>query len=322
MNLFYDIKNYSPTLPEGHGIITIPTDSKKVNALLGGGISTSEFVLIQAAAGKGKTTILERLALKSCVYKQYTGEVAFISLGEQSAQVIWEQILCMNSNIDYKSEYHKLPNEKREAIYEEMKKNQKPLEDKLKIYYTRQPFNNYYYNKKLNDIKESLFEIPEEFRMDWKETNDFNRIMEDIIERQIKFVFVDYVGAESADPNITSRYESLKTFCDTLAYTAEKENICIVGGIQTNKNFLAYYESDNFRPENVNELYTADSVNTIRKATIGISFIRNGKTEKDRNYSYLNIFKGRYVDTGCVPIKIHTKTYRWYDIEEDMGWTD
>ena len=134
--------------------------------------------------------------------------------------------------------------------------------------------------------------------------------------KDIKFVFIDYVGAENADPLITSRYESLKTLCDTLAYTAEKNNICIVGGIQTNKNFLAYYSSKEFDPRCVNELYTADSVNTMRKATIGISFIRCDRDE----CSYINIFKGRYVDTGCVKIKVQPRTFRWLDESDEMGF--
>lgn len=312
----YSIEEYTPYSSDEENIITIPTDSKKINDILCGGISTSEFILIQAPSGKGKTTVLERLTLRSCISKQYDGKVAFVSLGEQQSKVIWEQILCMNSNVDYKHEYRKASKEKKEELYEAMKKYQAPFKDRLKIFYTRTPFSKYYYNKLTEDKKELLEEVPSEFKSDYKLTNDFERIMDEIIQQKIKFVFIDYVGAESADPLITSRYESLKTFCDTLAYTAERYNICIVGGIQTNKNFLSYFFSDDFDPRCVNELYTADSVNTMRKATIGISYIR------DEKCSHVNIFKGRYVDTGYTKIYVHPKTFRWYDEEKDLGFVD
>lgn len=224
----------------------------------------------------------------------------------------------MNSGVNYKHEYKKLSNSERESIYKKMEKNVRPFEDTLKIYYTRDPFTNYYYNKRNDSIVSDYSDIPSESKMDYEKTNDFSLIMKDIVKRNIKFVFVDYVGAESADPAMISRYESLKTLCDKLAYMAEKYNICIVGGIQTNKNFLDYLNSENFNPANVNELYTADSVNTIRKATIGISFIR----VDGEDHSYLNVFKGRYVDTGLVKIKIHPRTFQWYDANEDMGFID
>ena len=316
MALFYDISKYSPSIDGKDEIITIPTDSKEVNNILCGGISTSEFILIQAPSGAGKTTVLERLALRACFSKEYDGEVAFISLGEQQAKIIMEQILCMNASIDYRHEYKRASTERREELYEGMKKYQKCFENKLKIYYTRQPFDKYYYNRITNEKRNSIDDVPFEFKSDYYQINDFELIMNDIVKRDIKFVFIDYVGAENADPLITSRYESLKTLCDTLAYTAEKNNICIVGGIQTNKNFLAYYSSKEFDPRCVNELYTADSVNTMRKATIGISFIRCDRDE----CSYVNIFKGRYVDTGCVKIKVQPRTFRWLDESDEMGF--
>lgn len=314
----FNIDEYTPELKNGEEILTTPTDSKQLNELLGGGISTSEFILIQAAAGRGKTTILERLALRAAVTKFHDSEVAFVSLGEQSDKTIFEQILCMNSGVDYKREYKKLSNEERIEKFEKIKHNLKGFKDRLKIYYTREPFKKYYYNKYNGTTVESLKDVPEESRNDYRHVNDFSLIMEDIVKRKIKFVFIDYVGAENADPAIPSRYEGLKTLCDKLAYLAEKENMCIVGGIQTNKNYLAYLEDENFNPKNVNELYTADSINTMRKATVGISFIR----QDGKDYAYFNVFKGRYVDTGLVKIKVHPRTYRWFDYDEDMGFTD
>lgn len=286
----YDINSYSPILPEGKEVIIVSTDSKKFNELVDGGLMTGDFYLIQACSGAGKTTLCERLMLRTVISGQ---KAAYISMGEQKPEVLYEKLMCMNRKKRY-NDYRLASSEDRKEYYEKVMESKfgKELKDRIQYYYTRDPF--------------SRYKLPEEGN-NKKTTCDTTEIFKDIIAENIRFVFVDYVGA-STEEGEKARTE-LKKFCDGLSYLAEEYGLCIVGAIQTNRKYDEEDSKGELNPAVVNASYVADSINTVRKATCCISFIRKqGSSE-----AYLNVYKSRNGNTGLIKIYIEPYSYRWSD---------
>ena len=272
----YDVTTYVPERPEGKGVLVVPTDSEALNDALNGGISTGEFYLIPSASGVGKTTILQRLTLRTLI-EGY--DAAFISLGEQKPETLYEGLMCMNRKKRY-ANYRHASNEERREFYDKVMESKfgKELRYKLHYYYT-------------NDVT----------------TKDIKEIFSDIKEKGIRFVFIDYIGSNT--PEGEAGRNALKKFCEMLACTADEENICIVSPIQTNRKYDEEESKGELVPQNINASYVADSMNTVRKATVGMSFIRIRGT----NEAYFNVFKGRFIDNKLVKIYIEPYSYRWSD---------
>lgn len=288
MFIKYDVNSYSPILPDGKEVITVSTDSKKFDELLDGGLMTGDFYLIQACSGAGKTTLCERLMLRTIIAEQ---KAAYISMGEQKPEVLYEKLMCMDRRKRY-NDYRVATSEERKEYYDKVMNSNfgKNLKDKIQYYYTRDPFTRY----RLSDDSK-------------KTTCDATEIFKDIINENIRFVFVDYVGA-STDEGERARTE-LKKFCDKLSYLAEEYSLCVVGAIQTNRKYDEEESKGELNPAVVNASYVADSINTVRKATCCISFIRKqGSSE-----AYLNVYKSRNGNTGLIKVYIEPYSYRWSD---------
>lgn len=284
----YDVNTYSPVRSEADKVLIVPTDSKKVNEMLDGGIMTGDFYLIPASSGAGKTTFLQRLMLR-VILAGY--DAAFVSLGEQKPEVLYEKLMCMTRR-KYYNAYRTATDEERQEFYDKLMlptSNFSELKDRIHYYYTRDPFEKY----KLEDSK--------------KTTNDMTEIFKVIREKNIKFVFVDYVGSDTAEGEIGRT--QLKRFCDKLNYFAEEHNVCVVGAIQTNRKYDEEEGKGELDATKINSSYVADSVNTVRKSSTCIAFVRNKVSDE----AILTIFKSRNGKLGFVKVYIEPYTYRWSD---------
>lgn len=265
----------------------VKTDIPTLNEALGGGIRTGNFIVFQAPSGAGKSTFLQRLFFKTLMARK---KAAYISLGEQTNDEIFERIVSISAQISYE-DFCNLSDEEQKNICKEFLEVNKDLSY---LYYTDDLYKNYSLNIPINNSGSSK-EIT---------TSDYEQIFKDILKNDIKFIFIDYLGCilpENEDglySLLTKKAAEFKNFCT-------ENNVCICTAMQTNRQLLSAIHADNFKPEMVDESYMADSIGPARKCTVGVSII------PVNDYYYFNVFKNRYNGKEpCIKTIIQQKTYR------------
>lgn len=299
----FDPSSYTPFRSEEERIRIVPTDSKTLNEKLGGGLMTGQFYIFQAPSGGGKTTLLLRMFL-NVIYAGH--KAAYISMGEQTEKELYERLICMVTGSKYPT-YLKEENEFREKKYDTFTNFLKEKVDNIYLYYTENPYRNYVLNE--DEVKEGKKPIY---------SNDFTGIMSSIINEDIQFIFVDYIGADCPESEKENRYQQLKLYCDQLEHLADKNNKCVVSAMQMNRPFFNYLRSKDFDPDYVGSEFTADSIGAIHKVKVGISFFKC-KNQDGVEKQYFNVFKNRtFGDLGSVPVKILPYTYKWKEEGEEI----
>ena len=272
---------YSPEKTDANTIEYVKTDSEQLNEMLGGGLRTGNLIVVQAPSGAGKTTFMMRLFIRALMAHK---KVAYISIGEQDEVEVFERIACMDKKIDYAN----FIDSRTEEYCEKINDFIEHFRDQVNIYYSDDPF------------------CPTEDE-NGKLHYDINTIMRDIKEKEIKFVFMDYLGAAMAD-NLDSQYSYLTKLAAKLKNACTNRNIMIFTAMQTNRALKSALKDKEFDPSSIDETFMADSIGPARKASICMSlFERQGKY-------YLNVFKNRLNGKlGVIQFDFKPINYQWVE---------
>lgn len=274
-------------IPEEGNIISFLTDSYSLNCALGGqGIETGQLVVLQSPTGDGKTTALQRLALKAA---DQGHKVAFVSLGEQSMKVLQAKLICMLIGIPYKG---KKAARYTDAQLEMIKRTQEPDSP---------------YQPILQNIDYSYGDGC---------SGEVNLLMHvrKLADEGYKFIFLDYLGNLIAKNN-DNQYMFLATTANKLTQLAEEKDVTIITAMQTNREFSKAMREEDFDVTSVDENFMQDSIGVARKATICISWFTY------KGSRYLNLYKNRdYSDKLTIKLNIKPKTYEWVELEVVGGF--
>lgn len=212
----------------------VTTDSPTLNEALGGGMRTSNLIVLQAPTGEGKTTFLMRLAIRSIMSKK---RVLYVSVGEQTPEEIYMRLKCMIAGVTYNGNSREDYSEEDADRIEETASS--GFFDNLYVQYTDDSIS-----------KESLERAVHEFN--------------------IKYIFIDYIGSSLAE-RADQQYSYLTKLSSELKNYADENHICIITAMQTNRALLAELKSDNLDVTTIDETFMADSVGPARKATVCLS---------------------------------------------------
>lgn len=288
--LNYDSSNldqYDGHKKEDTSIETVKTDDPILDEAFGYGLSTKNLIIIQAPSGAGKTTLLMRFALNCLKARK---KIAYISIGEQDRNEIFERLACMHKGINY-SEFNRY---REDSDVEKIHNFRDFFKDYINIYYTESPFD-------VIDITPEEFEQREIF--DSVFTTEYNEIIKDIDKKGIKFIFLDYMGSDLNDDPKVNNYIWLGKFAAGLKNNCSNKNVMVMTAMQTNKIFKGRLKDPNFRPDDADEEYMSDSIGPARKATICATFF------KYKGNKYLNFFKNRLTgETPCLRLDIAEKS--------------
>ena len=245
-----------------------------LNDLLGGGLRTQQFYILLAGTGVGKSTTMMQLAL-DC--KRAGQKAAYVTIDEQNEFEILERMACMWLKISY-HEYIKSPDDY-PNVPEFIINN---LLESITVYFSRDPFKE---TTKLN-AQNKVVRVPAEF----------NEILADMKEREINFLFVDYLNAVAIDKD---SYSKLAYLSSELKDIAESDNIMIFTAMQTNRELKKAMKQQDFDATLVDESFMADSIGPARKCTTCMSLVK----EPNKEYMTLNVFKNRLTGrTGSIKI--------------------
>ena len=277
----FNFKEYSPEKTDANTIEFVKTDSEQLNEMLGGGLRTGNLIVVQAPSGAGKTTFMMRLFIRALMARK---KVAYISIGEQDATEVFERIACMWNKIDYANFIDTRTPEDCDKIRYFIES----FGDQINIYYSDDPFS------PTEDENGNIH-------------YDINYIMKDIKEKEIKFVFMDYLGASMAD-NLDSQYSYLTKLAAKLKNACTNRNIMIFTAMQTNRALKSALKENNFDPSSIDETFMADSIGPARKASICMSLF-----ERQGQY-YLNVFKNRLNGKlGVIQFNFKPINYEWVE---------
>lgn len=273
---------YSPEKTDANTIEYVKTDSEQLNELLGGGLRTGNLVVVQAPSGAGKTTFMMRLFIRALLARK---KVAYISIGEQDETEVFERIACMEKKIDYANFIDTRTSEECEKIKDFLDS----FSNRINIYYSDDPF---------SPIVDKNGEL---------HPADIYAIMKDIKEKDIKFVFMDYLGASMAE-NLDSQYSYLTKLAAKLKNACTNRNIMIFTAMQTNRMLKNALRGSEFDPSSIDETFMADSIGPARKASICMSLF-----ERQGQY-YLNVFKNRLNGKlGVIQFDFKPLSYQWVE---------
>lgn len=274
-------RDFSFALPEGDTTKWVGTDSVQLNEMLGGGLMTGNLIVVQAPSGVGKTTFMMRSFIRTLIAGE---KAAYISIGEQDEREILERIACMYNKIDYVSFFKYRSKDDVDKCQKFFDKNF----DNMLIHYSDDPFEMH------TDLNGN-------------ETCEMTAIMHDIVDNDIKFVFIDYLGAAMAD-RADSQYSYLTKLSGKLKNIATKHNLMIMTAMQTNRPFKTALKDSNFDLTDADESYMADSIGPVRKASVCMTLF-----EKDGHYR-LNVFKNRLnKNLGCITMDMEPLSYKWLE---------
>lgn len=277
----FDVLTYSAEKTDANTIEYVKTDSDQLNEMLGGGLRTGNLIVVQAPSGAGKTTFMMRLFIRALMAHK---KVAYISIGEQDEIEVFERIACMDKKIDYANFIDTRTEEDCNKIRDFIEH----FGEQINIYYSDDPFS------------------PTEDE-NGKIQYDINYIMKDIKEKNIKFIFMDYLGASMAD-NLDSQYSYLTKLAAKLKNACTNRNIMIFTAMQTNRALKSALKDKDFDPSSIDETFMADSIGPARKASICMSLF-----ERQGQY-YLNVFKNRLNgNLGVIQFDFKPINYQWVE---------
>ena len=257
----------------------VSTDLSSLNEALGGGLRTSNLIMLQAPTGEGKTTTFVRWA---CLALLQGKKVFFYTINEQDKQEMLIRIKCALCRINYKS---KNSNKYDEKEKERMKSDYiKNLLKNLVLAYSENAINTSYLDK--------------------------------VVSMGCNYIFIDYLGndlpnrSDETYSHLTKRAALLKNF-------ATKNNVCIVTAMQTNRNFSKDRELQDFNPASVDESYMADSVGPARKATVCLALFNYKKEKylklyKNREFASTGLIKIRFEPNS---LKMIEKDCQFYSFD-------
>ena len=276
-----NLDNYSPEANDDNKIEYVKTDSEQLNELLGGGIRTGNLVVIEAPSGAGKTTFMMRLFIRALLAHK---PVAYISIGEQNETEIFERIACMYCKIDYAE----FIDNRDEEDCNRIKSFKEKFGYLIHIYYSDDPFAEVY-------DAEGIVHY------------EINPIMKDIKENNVKFIFMDYLGAVLAE-QLDSQYSHLTKIAAKLKNYCTDKNVVIVTAMQTNRPLKAALRDPQLDVASVDETFMADSIGPARKASICLALFQwQGKY-------FLNVFKNRLNGKlGTIQMEFKPLSYEWME---------
>lgn len=235
------------------------TDSTQLDEMLGGGLSTDSFIVIQGPTGSGKTSFMLRNAIKCLIAGK---KVMYISCGEQSLEELLMKMYCMNAKIEYKGVG--------EGDYTEEELNK--IGDSINW----DRFDNLYM-----EYSEELFSLRTDNRC------DMNDMLDTIRKEGIKYVFMDYLGACLA-PTEDGQYSFLNRTASKLKNIATKDHLCIMTAMQTNRALKAELAQDGVDPASIDEQFMSSCIGVAQKATACISIF------KYKGQRWMSVFKNRF----------------------------
>lgn len=278
----FSFDNYIPEGNEDNRIEYVKTDSLSLNDMLGGGLRTGNLVVLEAPSGAGKTTFMMRLFIKALLAKK---PVAYISIGEQDENEVFERIACMYCKIDYA----KFIDSRDEEDCKRIKLFIEKFRDLIHIYYSDDPFEAH-------------------TNLDGTISYEINPIMKDIHDGKVKFIFMDYLGAVLAD-QLDSQYSYLTKLASKLKTWCTDYNIMIFTAMQTNRILKSELRIDTLDVTSIDETFMADSIGPARKASICMSLFQW------KGQYYINIFKNRLNgNLGTIKIDFKPISYEWDEL--------
>ncbi|MCQ2088158.1 MAG: hypothetical protein MJZ37_08885 [Bacilli bacterium] len=252
----------------------VPSDLPSLNEITDGGFRTSNFIVVQAGTGCGKTTFLIRSAIKALFAKK---KVLFISAGEETEQDIIMHFKCMIAGVDY----HRAS----------------------KNLYTQEEID------KIEALDESIFDnLWVEFY-----ANPMGFVLTDqekISESGIKYIFIDYLGCFLAEKT-NEQYSFLTKTASDLKAFADTHHICIMTAMQTNRTLKAELQRDDLDLSTIDETFMADSIGPARKATLALSLVYVEKRRQMYLIVYKNRLNGK---RKVIPIDVKPKTFRMVEL--------
>lgn len=278
----------------------VPTSIPSLNEILGGGLRTRNFCVMIAGTGVGKTTTMMGFMLDVI---EAGKKVAFLSIDEEDQFEVAERISCMHNRIKYERLISNSLSEEESQKIDDYIVGE--LAQKSEIYFSTDPFK---VNKK-EDIVDPTTGIVKKYKYE----RDIDIVIQDMLAKNIKYLFIDYLGAVIADEQ-AKMYSKLTEYSSILKATANDYNLMIFTAMQTNRDLKKAMKQTDFDATLVDESYMADSIGPARKATICFSLVKpQGKP------ATLNVFKNRLNGRiGSIDIKIDPLSLRWdefYDFE-------
>lgn len=261
----------------------VPTMSKKLNEMLGGGLRTDNLIVIQGPSGCGKTTFLQRLAL-DCIN---AGErVLYISAGEQDCRELAERFCCMIKEIDYDAYISQNTTEMKTAVLDA----QKSIADKMVLMYTENP----------RAVLKTMNITEMEYMLEYAK------------HEGIKYIIFDYLGSVIAD-TADSQYALLTKIAGDLKNYATDNHACIITAMQTNRTLKEYLKTKQIDYTMLDESFMGDSIGPAKKGSICMT-ICNDKMQN--TIKHINVFKNRLNgNLGDVCVYIDRPSYKWKDTE-------
>lgn len=270
----FDYLFYSPEGNDSNKIEYVKTDSDQLNEILGGGLRTGNLIVVEAPSGVGKTTFMMRLFIKALLAHK---PVAYLSIGEQDETEVFERIACMFYKIDYTSFIETRSEEDCQKIKDFINE----YKDLCKISYSDDPFTN--------------------------EKEEFVEFIRDVNQRNIKFIFIDYLGSVLAE-QLDSQYSYLTKLAAELKNKCTEKNLMIMTAMQTNRPLKSELRSETLDVTSIDETFMADSIGPARKASICMALFQW------KGQYYLNVFKNRLNGKlKAIQIEFKPTTYEWVE---------
>lgn len=285
----FDLNGYNAKLTPSEQIEIVETDSPTLNTMLGGGLRTSNLYVLQAASGEGKTTFMMRLFIKCLLQKK---KVAYISVGEQSAKEIINRIACMYYGISYES----YENDNTDEQVEKINSFAEKYKELIYTYYS-------------DDLMAVYPASDDEDRIE--PHIDYYDFFEEIEKENVKFVFLDYLGAIYSDTT-ESQYSFLRKIAARLKNRCTEKNMMIFTAMQANRQLSVELKNQELDKTSIDQTFMQDSVGPWVKASCCMSLF------KHFGQRYINVFKNRLNgDKGKGAFKINIRSdnysYEWYE---------
>lgn len=290
----FDLDKYNPKRTPDNQIQVVETDSPTLNKMLGGGLRTGNLYVLEALSGQGKTTFMMRLFINCLLAKK---KVAFISVGEQSAEEILGRIACMYYSISYES--FELDNTDEQC--EKVNKFIAKYKDLIYIYYSEDLVTPYPARIDEEGVEPHI---------------DYIDFLYELEKESVKFIFLDYLGAIYSN-TLESQYSFLKKVAAWLKNKCTTNNVMIFTAMQMNgRTTEAALKEPDLDLKTINQTYMQDSVGPYAKASCCMSLF------KYKEQRYINVFKNRLMGEsgiGVFPINIRGEKYH-YDWYEPGEW--
>lgn len=270
----FDYLCYSPEGNDSNKIEYVKTDSETINEVLGGGLRTGNLIVVEAPSGAGKTTFMMRLFIRALLAHK---PVAYLSIGEQDETEVFERIACMFYKIDYTEFIETRSEEDCQKINDFINE----YKDLCKISYSDDPFAN--------------------------EKKEFIEFMRDVNQKNIKFIFIDYLGSVLAE-QLDSQYSYLTKLAAELKNRCTDNNIMIMTAMQTNRPLKSELRLETLDVTSIDETFMADSIGPARKASICMALFQW------KGQYYLNVFKNRLNGKlKAIQLEFEPTTYKWIE---------